>query len=133
MSDTMASDKSAAALGSPGDESKYLESGKPAISTVPLDAASHKRGLQLTNVDEDLARLGYAPELKRSLTVWAVMGLSFSIIAAPFGLSIGFSYALINGGPVTVLWGWVLVSLISVCLAASLGEICSCYPSSGGV
>jgi amino acid permease len=128
MSGTIASDKSAAL----GDESKYLETGKPAVSTIPLDS-SDNAGLHLTNVDEDLARLGYAPELKRSLTVWAVMGLSFSIIAAPFGLSIGFSYALINGGPVTVLWGWVLVSLISLCIAASLGEICSCYPSSGGV
>lgn len=32
-----------------------------------------------------------------------------------------------------MLWGWVFVSLISVCIAASLAEICSQVPSAGGV
>lgn len=32
-----------------------------------------------------------------------------------------------------MLWGWVLVSLISICIAFSLAEICSQVPSAGGV
>ncbi|KDN51989.1 amino acid transporter, partial [Tilletiaria anomala UBC 951] len=107
-----------------------LES-KPIVQLDSLENGS--AGSLVKNADADLARLGYEPELKRHLGVVAVLGLSFSIIAAPFGLSVGFIYALINGGPTAILWGWVLVSFISVCIAASLGEICSCYPSSGGV
>lgn len=33
----------------------------------------------------------------------------------------------------TVLWGWVLVSLISLSIAASLAEICAVFPTAGGV
>lgn len=63
----------------------------------------------------------------------------------PFGTSTTFPIALIDGGPVTILYGvspplptqahaqWILVSLISTCIAASLAEICSVYPTSGGV
>lgn len=40
---------------------------------------------------------------------------------------------LVNGQAVTILWGWVLVSLISLCIAASLAEICAVFPTAGGV
>ena len=58
---------------------------------------------------------------------------SFAIIAAPYGLSTTFYISLTDGQSVTVLWGWVLVSLISLCIAASLAEICAVYPTAGGV
>ena len=54
-------------------------------------------------------------------------------MAAPFGLSTTFYITLADGQSVTVLWGWVLVSLISLSIAASLAEICAVYPTSGGV
>ncbi|KAF3931051.1 hypothetical protein ABW20_dc0104557 [Dactylellina cionopaga] len=41
--------------------------------------------------------------------------------------------SLTNGQSVTVLWGWVLVSLISLGIAASLAEICAVFPTAGGV
>jgi amino acid transporter len=40
---------------------------------------------------------------------------------------------LVDGEAVTILWGWVLVSLISLSIAASLAEICAVYPTAGGV
>lgn len=52
-------------------------------------------------------------------------------MAVPFGLSTTMSITLINGQSVTILWGWVLVSLISLCIAASLAEICAVYPTAG--
>lgn len=58
---------------------------------------------------------------------------SFAIMAVPFGLSTTLLYSLTNGQSVTVLWGWVFVSLVSLCIAASLAEICAVYPTSGGV
>jgi amino acid transporter len=30
-------------------------------------------------------------------------------------------------------WGWVIMSLITICIAVSLGEIASRYPVAGGV
>ncbi|KAF4990821.1 hypothetical protein FGRMN_8263 [Fusarium graminum] len=85
------------------------------------------------DADQALARLGYKAELPRNLSMLSVLGLSFAIMAVPFGLSTTMYITLTNGQAVTVLWGWVLVSLISMCIAASLAEICAVFPTAGGV
>jgi amino acid transporter len=54
-------------------------------------------------------------------------------MAVPFGLSTTMYITLTDGQSVTILWGWCLVSLISLCIAASLAEICAVYPTAGGV
>lgn len=54
-------------------------------------------------------------------------------MAAPFGLSTTLTISLTDGQSVTVIWGWVLVTLISIGIAASLAEICAVYPTAGGV
>ncbi|KAI1101130.1 amino acid transporter [Jackrogersella minutella] len=54
-------------------------------------------------------------------------------MAVPYGLSTTFAFSLSNGQSVTIFWGWVLLSLLSTAIAASLAEICSVYPTAGGV
>lgn len=66
------------------------------------------------------------------LTGWRCYS-SFAIMAAPFGLSTTLTISLTDGQAVTVIWGWVLVTLISTGIAASLAEICAVYPTAGGV
>ncbi|KAH7303277.1 amino acid/polyamine transporter I [Stachybotrys elegans] len=85
------------------------------------------------DADQALAALGYKRDLPRHLSMMSILGLSFAIMAVPFGLSTTLSFSLLNGQAVTVLWGWVLVSLISLSIAASLAEITSVFPTSGGV
>lgn len=83
--------------------------------------------------DQALASLGYKGELPRNLGMMSILGLSFAIMAVPFGMSTTLYITLTNGQAVSVLYGWVLVSLISVCIAASLAEICAVFPTAGGV
>lgn len=83
--------------------------------------------------DAQLAAMGYKAELPRSLSFFSVLGLSFAIIAVPFGESTTLTIGLINGGPVTIFYGWIFITFISIVIASSLGEICSVYPTSGGV
>jgi hypothetical protein len=52
-----------------------------------------------------LEEMGYKQELRRSLGMVSVLGLSFAIMAVPFGTSTTLNIALTNGGPVTVIWG----------------------------
>ncbi|KAK8847707.1 hypothetical protein IAR55_005566 [Kwoniella newhampshirensis] len=80
-----------------------------------------------------LEEMGYKQELQRNLGMISVLGLSFAIMAVPFGTSTTLNLALTDGGPVTILYGWVFVSLVSMAIASSLAEICSVYPTSGGV
>ncbi|KAL4934654.1 putative GABA permease [Aspergillus undulatus] len=85
------------------------------------------------SADEALARMGYKSELPRNLSMLSILGLSFAIMAAPFGLSTTLYITLTDGQSVSIIWGWVLVTLISICIAASLAEICAVYPTAGGV
>lgn len=75
----------------------------------------------------------YKQELERNLTVTSIVGLGFSLMGVPFGLSSTLYIGLIDGGSVTLLWGWVLVTIFSLCVTLSLAEIVSKYPSSGGI
>ena len=49
------------------------------------------------------------------------------------GLSSTLYITLTDGQSVAILWGWVLVSQISLAIAAYLAEICAVYPTAGGV
>lgn len=85
------------------------------------------------SADDMLAVLGYQSELKRSRSTLQVAFMSFVLASVPYGLATTLYYPLIGGGPVAVVWGWVGVCLIIICLAISLGEITSVYPTAGGV
>ncbi|KAJ4348733.1 uncharacterized protein N0V89_010111 [Didymosphaeria variabile] len=94
---------------------------------------SIRRGSVDGAAEAQLAKMGYQSELPRNLSMLSVLGLSFAIMAVPFGLSTTLYITLTDGQSVTILWGWVLVSLISLSIAASLAEICAVYPTAGGV
>ncbi|KAH7329571.1 amino acid permease [Stachybotrys elegans] len=83
--------------------------------------------------DQLLENLGYKPELSRNRSTLHVAFMSFVLASIPYGLATTLYYPLIGGGPVDIIWGWVAVSLIIICVAASLGEITSVYPTAGGV
>ncbi|KAG6083628.1 hypothetical protein E4U15_001900 [Claviceps sp. LM218 group G6] len=85
------------------------------------------------SADQVLETLGYKPELARNRSTFQVAFMSFVLASIPYGLATTLVYPLIGGGPVDVIWGWVAVSAIIACVAASLGEITSVYPTAGGV
>ncbi|KAG2046373.1 amino acid transporter [Suillus hirtellus] len=53
-------------------------------------------------------------------------------MAVPFGLATPIATSLVGGGPAVMIWGWILVSVLTQTLALSLAEICSKYPTSAG-
>ena len=42
-------------------------------------------------------------------------------------------FGLKTGGPIVLLYGWLVVGLFSMIVAAVMGEICSTYPVAGSV
>ncbi|KAG0049988.1 hypothetical protein BGZ89_004000 [Linnemannia elongata] len=83
--------------------------------------------------EQRLRELGYKQELKRELTSFTNFSVSFSIVSILTGLTSLYGTALNSGGPAVIIWGWVFVSIMSMCVAASMAEICSSYPTSGGL
>lgn len=83
--------------------------------------------------DDLLGQMGYDSQLQRNRSTAHVAFMAFVLAANPYGLATTLNYPLIGGGPVNIIWGWLLVALIVVCVAASLGEITSVYPTAGGI
>jgi amino acid transporter len=85
------------------------------------------------SADQLLESLGYVQELSRNRSTLQVAFMSFVLAAIPYGLSTTMYYPLAGGGPANIIWGWIAVSCIILCVAISLGEITSLYPTAGGV
>lgn len=78
----------------------YNMEDKPALAKSPLVAEP-----DASDVTNQLQEMGYKQEMKRNLGMISVLGLSFAIMAVPFGTSTTLNIALTDGGPVTILYG----------------------------
>jgi amino acid transporter len=81
----------------------------------------------------DLARLGYAQQLFREMGGFSNFAISFSIISVLTGAVLLYGYGLKLAGPVINTVGWPVVSLFTLCVAASMAELASAYPTAGGL
>jgi amino acid transporter len=102
-------------------------------SRHPGGVASIERGMSTSNADRTLEDMGYKPELSRNRSIWQVTFMCFILSSVPYGLSTTLYYPLAAGGPANVIWGWVIISFLILCVAISLAEITSVYPTAGGV
>jgi len=80
-----------------------------------------------------LASLGYKQEFRREFSPLEVFGIAFSIIGLLPSIASVLVYALPNGGPVAMVWGWVVASLGILFVGISMAELASAAPTSGGV
>jgi amino acid transporter len=81
----------------------------------------------------DLHKLGYAQQLFREMGGFSNFAISFSIISILTGAILLFGYGLKFAGPMINTVGWPIVSLFTLCVAASMAELASAYPTAGGL
>ncbi|HUY28384.1 MAG TPA: amino acid permease [Candidatus Binataceae bacterium] len=82
---------------------------------------------------ETLRELGYAQVLVREMGGFSSFALSFTIISVLTGAVLLYGYGLKYGGPIVNTVGWPIVSVFVLCVAASMAEIASTYPTAGGL
>ena len=80
-----------------------------------------------------LASLGYKQEFRREFTPLEVFGIAFSIIGLLPSIASVLVYALPNGGPAAMVWGWAVASIGVLLVGISMAELASAAPTSGGV
>ena len=80
-----------------------------------------------------LAELGYKQELHRGMSGFSNFAVSFSIISILAGAITSYGIAMNSGGPIAISIGWPLVGIFVVCVALAMAEICSVYPTAGGL
>jgi amino acid permease (GABA permease) len=86
--------------------------------------------------DADVAKLhqmGYAQELRRRMGGFSNFAVSFTIISILSGCMTLYGYGLVTGGPVTMVWGWVIVGIMTTVVGLGMAEVCSAYPTAGGL
>src|SRR3954471_13635742 len=84
--------------------------------------------------DESLLhRLGYAQELFRGMGGFQNFAISFTIISILAGCLTSYSVGMEHGGPSSIIWGWLLVGLMSTIISLAMAEIASAYPTAGGL
>ncbi|MCL2420080.1 MAG: amino acid permease, partial [Conexibacteraceae bacterium] len=87
----------------------------------------------LSRDEQVLAELGYRQELRRGWSAFSNFAISFSIISVLAGCFTSYGQAFLNGGPVAISIGWPVISLLVLCVAFSMSELASAYPTAGGI
>ena len=79
-----------------------------------------------------LVEMGYSQEMSRNFSVWSVLGVGFSLTNSWFGISAALITGINSGGPLLIIYGIMLIALISTCVGVSLSELASAMPNAGG-
>src|ERR1700736_1981583 len=87
----------------------------------------------LTADEQRLAELGYKQEVNRGWSSFSNFAISFSIISVLAGCFTTYGQALNNGGPIAISIAWPVISLFVLCVALSMAELASAYPTAGGI
>lgn len=80
-----------------------------------------------------LESLGYAQELKRGMSGFSNFAIAFSVICILAGGITSLQLGLCSVGGASVGIGWPLSCLFSVCVALSMGQVASAFPTAGGL
>jgi choline transport protein len=111
----------------------FTDTASPAISTpmrVRVDATGTATG---TDTDAlDMARMGRSQELRRNFKSLSVFGLAITTMSTWMGMLFGNVFSLTNGGLAGTIWVYFASWMLTFFLAASLAEMASMAPTSGG-
>jgi len=102
----------------------------------PGSPAAGTPGAPGSHDDDDIRRLhelGYAQELLRSMGGFSNFAVSFTIISVLSGCLTLYGFGMNVGGPVVMSIGWPLVGIMVTLVALAMAEVCSSYPTAGGL
>ncbi|ODV85146.1 hypothetical protein CANARDRAFT_28445 [[Candida] arabinofermentans NRRL YB-2248] len=87
-------------------------------------------------IDEDEAvilALGYKQEFKREFSLFTTFGVSFSVLGLLPSIASTLWYSLAYVGNAGITWGYLIGMFGVMCVACSMAEIASAFPTSGGL
>ncbi|GAB7337319.1 hypothetical protein MBLNU457_g2676t1 [Dothideomycetes sp. NU457] len=87
----------------------------------------------LSSENQALAQFGYKPVFKREFGFFATLSFAASISGCFATITTTFSYPLEAGGGSSAVWCWLISGAGCMCIAASVSELVSAYPTCGGL
>lgn len=70
--------------------------------------------------------------MRKTIGPLNMIALCFNICSSWAGLSTSAQIALLQGGPVTLIYGTIAITIIYLCISLILAELASVYPLAGG-
>lgn len=98
----------------------------PTTATTPVDSVA---AADLTKLHE----LGVPQQLHRRMSRSDAFAVPFSTTSVLTGIPAMLGIAMVLGGPGPTVWSWLVGGLFVLCLAYSMGEVCSAFPVSGAL
>ena len=96
------------------------------VKTVALE--------EMTEADRQLAaEFGYKPVFKREFGYLSSFSFAVSISGLFSTVATTFSAPLVAGGSASAVWCWLISGAGCMCIAASVAELVSAYPTCGGL
>ncbi|UJR16758.1 hypothetical protein I4U23_003658 [Adineta vaga] len=83
--------------------------------------------------DRQIIEFGYEPVFKREFGRLASFSFAFSISGLYATIATTFIYGLRAGGAPALVWCWLISGFGCMCIALSVAELVSAYPTSGGL
>ncbi|OKL60440.1 hypothetical protein UA08_04322 [Talaromyces atroroseus] len=107
-------------------EEKFAEPGTPSEN-------NGDSGIGAGNSQEEgLDKLGYVQEMARNRSLFTLLFQTLAIAAIPYGEGGPLMSAIYGGGPLAIFVGWIVVCVLDECVALSLAELASRWPTSAG-
>ncbi|KAL9105544.1 MAG: hypothetical protein Q9227_009288 [Pyrenula ochraceoflavens] len=117
------------------DPTSLRKESAPAVELQ--DAKGRRRTVQLnelSDADRALAEeFGYKPVFKREFGYLSTFSFAVSISGLFATVATTFSYPLYAGGSASAVWCWLISGIGCMCIACSVAELVSAYPTSGGL
>ncbi|KAN0088292.1 Amino acid/polyamine transporter I [Tylopilus felleus] len=93
-----------------------------------------QRSSKFQNADDELlAELGYKAEFKREFSMLETIAFAISIMGVIASVTSTFSFPLVSGGHVGMVWGWLIPCFFVMAVALSMAELVSSMPTSAGL
>ncbi|PSR84029.1 amino acid/polyamine transporter I [Coniella lustricola] len=82
--------------------------------------------------DNPLSHLGLEPEVRKDLNLLGIIATGWNICNSWVAVAATMSISIASGGPMTMIYGIVIIFLLGGSCALSMAEIASTYPTAGG-
>ena len=95
--------------------------------------AVNEQAAPLSEDEQALHQMGYAQELRRRMSGFSNFAVSFTIISILSGCLTLYGFGMATGGPAVIVWGWLVVGVMTLFVGLAMAEVCSSYPTAGGL
>ncbi|RLU99456.1 amino acid permease [Streptomyces griseocarneus] len=67
------------------------------------------------------------------MSAFSNFGVSLTVISVLSGCLTLYGFGMRTGGPALIVWGWPVVGVMTLLVTLSMAEVCSAYPTAGGL